>query len=103
MQFFCVISNFLPYLCCLNNDSNEKIILSFIFAAGIYSSSMAQIKMPQPSSTQTIKQDFGMGNIELTYSRPNAKGRKILVTLYPLIKFGEQVPMPLPDYILTMQ
>lgn len=38
----------------------------------------AQIKMPAPSSTQTIVQDFGMGKIELTYSRPNLKGRSLL-------------------------
>lgn len=43
----------------------------------------AQLKMPAPSPTQTIKQDFGMGSIELKYSRPSAKGRKV---------FGELVP-----------
>jgi tetratricopeptide (TPR) repeat protein len=37
----------------------------------------AQIKMPQPSTTQTIVQDFGLGKIEVTYSRPNIKGRKL--------------------------
>ncbi len=31
--------------------------------------------MPANSSTQTIVQDFGLGKIELTYSRPNLKGR----------------------------
>lgn len=46
----------------------------------------AQVKMPQPSSTQTIRQDFGLGNIELTYSRPNAKGRKIYGNLVPYNK-----------------
>lgn len=46
----------------------------------------AQVKMPQPSSTQTIKQDFGMGGIELTYSRPNSKGRKIFGDLVPYNK-----------------
>lgn len=46
----------------------------------------AQVKMPQPSSTQTIKQDFGMGGIELIYSRPNAKGRKIFGDLVPYNK-----------------
>jgi hypothetical protein len=40
--------------------------------------STAQVKMPQPSSTQTIKQDFGLSTVELTYSRPNLKGRKII-------------------------
>jgi hypothetical protein len=37
----------------------------------------AQIKMPQASSTQTLVQDFGLGKINLTYSRPNVKGRVI--------------------------
>jgi len=32
---------------------------------------------PAPSSTQTIIQDFGLGKITLTYSRPNVKGRQI--------------------------
>lgn len=37
----------------------------------------AQVYMPQPSTTQTIRQDFGMGKIEITYSRPNIRGRKL--------------------------
>ena len=45
---------------------------------------LAQVKFPAASPTQTIKQDFGMGNIELIYSRPSAKGRKV---------FGDIVPM----------
>src|SRR6195952_2323254 len=32
---------------------------------------------PQPSSSQTIVQGFGLGTITLNYSRPNTKGRKI--------------------------
>lgn len=47
-------------------------------------SAVAQVKMPQPSPTQTIKQEFGMGSIEVKYSRPAAKGRKV---------FGDLVPM----------
>ncbi len=58
-----------------------------LFAICFYTfSSTAQVKMPAPSSTQTIKQDFGMGAIELTYSRPNAKGRKIFGDLVPYNK-----------------
>ncbi|MEI7472662.1 MAG: DUF2911 domain-containing protein [Chitinophagaceae bacterium] len=64
----------------------KKIIVSFLIAIAITNSSFAQVKMPQPSSTQFIKQDFGMGNIELTYSRPNAKGRKIFGDLVPFNK-----------------
>jgi len=33
------------------------------------------VKMPQPSPTQTIKQNFGLGTIELSYSRPSLKDR----------------------------
>lgn len=43
----------------------------------------AQVRMPQPSPTQTIKQDFGLGTIEIVYSRPGAKGRKVYGDLVP--------------------
>ena len=46
----------------------------------------AQLKTPAPSSTQTIKQDFALGSIELSYSRPNIKGRKIYGDLVPFGK-----------------
>ena len=46
----------------------------------------AQVKMPSPSPIQTISQDFGMGKIEVTYSRPSAKGRKIFGDLVPYDK-----------------
>ena len=42
--------------------------------------------MPAPSPTQTVKQEFGIGVIELTYSRPSAKGRKIYGDLVPYNK-----------------
>jgi len=48
--------------------------------------SMAQVKMPAPSPTQTVKQEFGIGTIELTYSRPSIKGRKIFGDLVPFNK-----------------
>lgn len=37
-----------------------------------------QIKMPAPSPGQKIVQEFGMGSIEATYSRPNIKGRSLM-------------------------
>ena len=43
----------------------------------------AQVKLPSPSPTQTIKQDFGLGSIEVTYSRPGAKGRMVFGDLVP--------------------
>ena len=38
---------------------------------------------PQPSSTQSIVQDLGLGKINLVYSRPNVKGRKIFGGMEP--------------------
>ena len=64
----------------------KKILLSALALAGYALLSTAQVKMPAPSPTQTLKQDFGIGSIELTYSRPAAKGRKIFGDLVPFNK-----------------
>jgi hypothetical protein len=46
--------------------------------------SLAQgIKIPAPSPTQTIKQDFALSNIALSYSRPLKNGRVIMGDLVP--------------------
>jgi len=50
----------------------------FLALTMICTSLQAQnLKIPQPSTLQTIQQDFGLGQISITYSRPNVKGRKI--------------------------
>ncbi|MFM9020610.1 MAG: DUF2911 domain-containing protein [Sediminibacterium sp.] len=49
--------------------------ISFAIAAIISLSASAQIRMPQPSPTQRIIQDFGLGQVEVIYSRPTLKGR----------------------------
>jgi len=54
------------------NLSRLLIIAAVLFSLNSY----AQLT-PAPSSTQTIVQNFGLGKITLTYSRPNVKGRKI--------------------------
>ncbi|MGZ3913380.1 MAG: DUF2911 domain-containing protein [Flavisolibacter sp.] len=41
------------------------------------------LKTPQPSTTQMIKQDLGIGSVELSYSRPGMKGRRIFGDLVP--------------------
>ena len=46
----------------------------------------AQVRMPQPSPTQTINQEFALGNIEVKYSRPLSKGRKVFGDLVPFNK-----------------
>lgn len=62
----------------------KKLLPLFtFFFCFIFSDLRSQIKLPPPSSTQTIKQDFGMGSIELIYSRPGAKGRRVFGDLVP--------------------
>lgn len=41
------------------------------------------LKVPAPSPAQYIKQDFGIGNIEISYCRPGKKGRAIFGDLVP--------------------
>lgn len=66
--------------------------------------SNAQLTIPQPSPTVTVKQQFATSFIELSYSRPSVKGRVIFGDLVAYdkvwrtgangattIKFGEEV------------
>lgn len=64
----------------------KKITFALIALFFIALTATSQVRMPQPSTTQTIKQDFGMGSLELTYSRPNAKDRKVFGNLVPFGK-----------------
>ena len=62
--------------------------LSFLLAIAVILSSThssGQIT-PQPSSSQTITQGFGLGSITITYSRPNTKGRKVFGYVEPYDK-----------------
>ena len=81
----------------------KKLILATIIACTFFNAG-AQLKTPAPSPTQTIKQDFGLSSIELAYSRPGVKGRKIFGDIVPfgniwrtgannatLITFGDEV------------
>ena len=81
----------------------KKLILATIIACTFFYAG-AQLKTPAPSPTQTIKQDFGLSSIELAYSRPGVKGRKIFGDVVPfgniwrtgannatLITFGDEV------------
>src|ERR1044071_4854013 len=63
----------------------RKLIITAIAAFIIFSAD-AQLKTPPPSPPQTIKQDFGLSSIELSYSRPGVKGRKIFGDLVPYKK-----------------
>lgn len=60
----------------------KKLLLSVLIGV-CFLNTNAQLKTPAPSPTQSIKQDFGISSIELIYSRPGIKGRKIFGDLVP--------------------
>ncbi len=70
-----------------NHQYMKHVFLSLAIAAALCSTSQAQqLKTPPPSTPQYVKQDFGLSNIELSYSRPGVKGRKIFGDLVPFGK-----------------
>ena len=61
----------------------KKLFLG-LAALALFNFTQAQgLKTPSPSTLQTVKQEFGLGSIELSYSRPNTKGRTIFGDLVP--------------------
>ncbi|MFT3902969.1 MAG: DUF2911 domain-containing protein [Niabella sp.] len=75
--------------------------ITFILCVAV---AQAQLKTPAPSPGQTVKQDFALSAIELSYSRPGIKGRKVYGDLVPFkavwrtgangattLTFGEEV------------
>ncbi len=81
----------------------KKILLSAT-AACFFLLSEAQLKTPVPSPAQTVKQEFALSSIELSYARPGLKGRKLYKDLAPegkvwrtgangatTLNFGEEV------------
>lgn len=60
----------------------KKLFITAIAACGLFMAE-AQLKTPAPSPTQTIKQDFALSSVELSYSRPGMKGRTIYGDLVP--------------------
>ncbi len=64
----------------------RKFIFCAIAIVALLSLKAQTIKTPFPSPPQTIKQDFGISSIELSYSRPGVKGRKVFGDLVPLGK-----------------
>jgi hypothetical protein len=61
----------------------KRILLTAaLIISALYTQAQA-IVTPQASPTQTITQAFSVGNIEISYSRPGLKGRKLGVDLAP--------------------
>lgn len=67
----------------------RKISIIAIGICILFADANAQVNMPAPSPTQTIIQDFGLGKIELTYSRPGIKGRQAFGINTELVPLGK--------------
>jgi len=61
----------------------KNLLLAIIFIAFSCTTFAQELKTPQPSPTAYIKQNFGLSQIEISYSRPGVKGRKIFGDLVP--------------------
>ncbi|MGZ3925088.1 MAG: DUF2911 domain-containing protein [Flavisolibacter sp.] len=61
---------------------NKLLALSLVCCISFLANAQT-LKTPAPSPSQTLKQDFGISSIELNYSRPGMKGRKIFGDLVP--------------------
>ena len=57
----------------------KKLLFAFLgLGIGLFTNLQAQtLKTPAPSPLQTVKQNFGLGEVSIEYSRPSAKGRVI--------------------------
>ncbi|MEO8822326.1 MAG: DUF2911 domain-containing protein [Ginsengibacter sp.] len=66
----------------------KSLFIAFALIA-IYIPASAQVNMPAPSPTETIIQDFGLGQITLIYSRPGIKGRQAFGVNSELVPLGQ--------------
>jgi tetratricopeptide (TPR) repeat protein len=63
----------------------KRFFLSLLFFAAIAVTAQAQsaLKLPSLSPNAKISQDFSLSNIEISYSRPSMRGRKIMGDVVP--------------------
>jgi hypothetical protein len=82
----------------------KQLLSVAALCAIMYSVDAQTLRTPAPSPTQTLKQDFALSSVELSYSRPSVKERKVFGDLVPYgkvwrtganqattITFGEEV------------
>ncbi len=83
----------------------RQLFLSVLFVAtSLATYAQSSLKLPALSPTAKISQDFSISNIEISYSRPSMRGRKVFGDIVPYgkiwrtganaatkIKFGEDV------------
>ncbi len=64
----------------------KKVLYSVAFLLLGAQLAFAQLKTPQPSPVSKISQEVGLTKVDIEYSRPSGKGRKIFGEL---VRFGE--------------
>ena len=63
--------------------SMKKLLLLSVLFSAFFANLHAQIKTPQSSPTCKLSQEVGLIKVDVEYSRPSAKGRKIFGDLLP--------------------
>lgn len=84
----------------------KKVLLSVLLAAAVLGADAQGLKTPSLSPNIKISQDFSLSSIEISYSRPSMRGRKIFGDVVPYgrvwrtganaptkLKLGEDVEM----------
>jgi len=62
----------------------KRFFLTFFIGSSLALSSYGQdLKLPAPSPSAVLKQDFSTSSIEVSYSRPAMRGRKVFGDLVP--------------------
>ncbi|MDB5251106.1 MAG: hypothetical protein JWP27_275 [Flaviaesturariibacter sp.] len=64
----------------------KKLFFSAACVLALQATHAQAIKTPAPSPTQSIRQDVGISSVELVYSRPAIRGRKVFGDLVPFGK-----------------
>lgn len=85
-------------------SNRMKLIKVLAFSLLTWGATAQTLKVPTKSPLQTVKQEFALSSVEIEYSRPSARGRKIFGDLEPYgklwrtganaqttISFGEDV------------
>lgn len=70
----------------------RPLIVGSFFLTSLFAQTAApKVDFPAPSPASTLKQRVGLTDIEVVYSRPGAKGRKIFgaPAALPLVPYGE--------------
>lgn len=61
----------------------KRIFFSLAMLGLMATAGAQQINTPAASTTQNISQTFGLGKVDVSYSRPSAKGRTVMGNLVP--------------------